>query len=347
MPIYQSHPNVESVAICDANPTLLKEIGDRHSVGIRFSSLEEVLADEGIDAVHLLTPVPLHVDHTLAVLNAGKHCACAVPAATELDGLQRIIDARRKANKVYMLMETAAYSREFLFVRDMHLRGEFGPLTFLRGFYTQDLEGDFPPYWYPMPPMHYITHAVAPILALTETRATRVSCFGAGVLRPDLQRPGGNTFPLQHATFQLEGTLAIAEVTRSWFQVARSFVEAFSVYGERKSFEWPLLHDEDPVVFTLDDERPAKRRDATYKRVSIPFRPDLLPAELAQFADGDHGGSHPHLVNEFISSIVENRMSAIDAVRASNWTATGICANESSLRNGEPIEIPSFGSVNP
>jgi predicted dehydrogenase len=277
VPIYQRHPHVGRVAICEANADLLQEIGDSLGVADRFNSLEQVLHDESIDAVHLLTPVPYHVEHTLAVLRAGKHCACAVPMATELEDLRQIIGAAEDADRNYMMMETAAYSREFLFVQEMHSRGEFGNLTFLRGSHIQDLEGDYPLYWHAQPPMHYICHSIAPILALTRTRATRVVCFGAGKLRPDIQRPGGNRFPLQSALFQLEGTDVIAEVTRSWFQVARSFVESFSVYGERRSFEWPLTEDENPVVFTLEEDRPATRRNATFQSVTIPFRPDLLP----------------------------------------------------------------------
>jgi len=340
VPIYQNHPNVGRVAICDANAKLVEEIGDLNSVEDRFTSLESVLADDRFDAVHLLTPVPLHVEQTLAVLSAGKHCACAVPMATSIDGLMQVVEAKKRADRNYMMMETSAYSREFLYVRDMHERGEFGNLTFLRGSHIQDLEGDYPLYWHAQPPMHYICHAIAPILALTKTRATQVNCLGAGVLRHDLQQPGGNPFPLQTALFQLEGTQAVAEVTRSWFQVARSFVESFSVYGERRSFEWPLLDGDSPVIFTLDEERPKTRRDASAKRVSIPYRPDLLPPELSRFAEGGHGGSHPHLVHEFISSIVESREPAIGAVTAANWTATGICANESALKNGESVLIP-------
>lgn len=342
VPIYQRHPAVERVTICDTNPDLVSEIGDRHGIESRFTRLEDVLSDASIDAVHLLTPVPLHVEQTLAVLQSGKHCACAVPMATDLADLERIVAAEKQTGKVYMMMETSAYSRQYLFVKDMYDKGLFGNLTFLRGAHIQDLEGDYPLYWSAQPPMHYICHAIAPILALTRTRATRVICLGAGKLRADIQQPGGNSFPLQTALFQLEGTAAVAEVTRSWFQVARSFIESFSVYGERRGFEWPVMEDEDPVVFTLDQERPAHRRNASACHVSVPYRPDLLPPELAEFADGGHGGSHPHLVHEFISSIVESRPSAIDAATAANWTATGICANESSLRNGEAVVIPKF-----
>jgi predicted dehydrogenase len=241
-----------------------------------------------------------------------------------------------------MMMETAAYSREFLLAKDLFEKGEFGELTFLRGTYYQDLEGDYPDYWRAQPPMHYATHASAPIFALTGRRATAVRCMGSGRLRPKIQMPEGNTFPLQSALFELEGTDIIAEVTRSWFQVARSNIEAFSVYGDRGGFEWEQLEGEGPVVFKFDEWEPKHRRNASARRVQPPYRPDLLPAELHAHMEGWHGGSHPHLVHEFISSIVEARPSAINAKTAADWTAPGICANNSSLLNGVRVQIPNF-----
>lgn len=342
-PIYQQHPDVEKVVLCERDEPLLHRVGDRLGIGDRFNSLEELLEADACDAVHLVTPVPLHAEQTVAVLEAGKHCACAVPMATELDDLRRIVAAQKASGKNYMMMETAVYTREFLYARDLHARGELGNLIFLRGTYFQDLEGDYAAYWRAQPPMHYITHALAPLLALAGTHAEKVCCLGSGRLRPDIQQPGGNIFPLQSALFPLAGTNLAAEVTRSWFQTARAYTEAFSAYGDRRGFEWQQLEHEDPVLFTLEPLQPGQRgRAVTAERVRTPFRPDLLPAQLASFASGGHGGSHPHLVHEFVRSIVEERSPAVDAVTSADWTAPGLCAHESALRGGELVVIPDF-----
>ncbi|MFN8487746.1 MAG: Gfo/Idh/MocA family oxidoreductase [Caldilineaceae bacterium] len=342
VPIYQQHPDVEQVAICDPNEAVLQRVGDRFGVEDRFTRLEDLLADQRYDAVHLLTPVPLHVEQTLAVLSAGKHCACAVPMATSLEDLWRIIAAQQAAGKNYMMMETGAYLREFFFVQDLYTRGELGALTFLRGTYYQDLEGNYPTYWRAQPPMHYLTHAIAPLLALTQKRVEKVCCMGSGRLRPDIQQPGGNSFPLQTGIFKLADSDLVAEVTRSWFQVAHPYTETFSVYGEKRGFEW-LLEHEKPLLFTLEAVQPTHRgRSATTEQVTVPDRADLLPAAIARFTSGGHGGSHPHLAHEFVRSIVEGRTPAIDAYKAADWTAPGICANASALRGGEPILLPDF-----
>jgi len=347
VPIYQQHPDVEQVAICDLNQEVVQRVGDKFGIEDRFTRLEDLLADARYDAVHLLTPVPLHVEQTLAVLNAGKHCACAVPMATSLADLWRIIAAQQASGKNYMMMETGAYLRETFFVQDLYARGELGTLTFLRGTYYQDLEGNYPTYWRAQPPMHYLTHAIAPLLALTQKRIEKVSCMGSGRLRPDIQQPDSNVFPLQTGLFQFAESDLVAEVTRSWFQVAHPYTETFSVYGDKRGFEW-LLEHEKPLLFTLEPLDPSRRgRPVTTEQVTVPYRPDLLPAAIAHFANGGHGGSHPHLAHEFVRSIVEQRAPAIDVYQSANWTAPGICANESALRGGELILIPDFRAPKP
>ena len=349
-PIYQLHPNVASVGICDPDAARLAHVGDALDIphDQRFARLDDVLADDTFDAVHLLTPVPLHAEQTLAVLGAGKHCACAVPMATTLNDLGRIVAAQRQSGKQYMMMETAVYTREFLFAQDLLARGELGRLTFLRGTYYQDLEGDYPLYWRAQPPMHYATHALAPLLALAQTRAASVCCLGSGRLRPDIQQPDGNVFPLQTAIFRLAGSDVAAEVTRSWFQTARAYTEAFSVYGERQGFEWPQLEHEDPLLFTLEPVVAGQRgRQVTATRIVVPDRADLLPPPIARFTQGGHGGSHPHLAHAFVRCIVEDQPSQINAVVAADWTAAGLCAHESALRDGERVVVPQFTAVEP
>ena len=343
VPIYKKHPAVGKVTACDPNPELLQRVAAENGIESRKSTLDEVLADETVDAVHLLTPVPFHVEQTLKVLNSGLHCACAVPAATDLDDLRKIVDAEKRSRKNYMMMETGVYTREFLYAQQMIETGELGNITFLRGTYYQDLSGDRPDYWRAQPPMHYGTHALGPVLALAKKRAVKVCCMGSGTLHPHIQMPGGNRFPLQTGIFRLEDSDVAVEVTRSWFQTARTYTEAFSVYGDKSGFEWQQIESEDPMVYRLETPPPGQVwNDAPGERVKVPFRPDLFPEELEEFTEGWHGGSHPHLVHEFISSIAESRPAAINAIQSANWTAPGICANLSSLQDGDPVTIPAF-----
>jgi predicted dehydrogenase len=361
VPVYLHHPDVARLTICDTNPQVLSEVGERYEVRSRYARLEDVLEDPSIDAVHLVTPIHQHASQAVRVLDAGKHCASTVPAATTIDELRAIVASQRRSGRVYMMMETAVYTREFLYVQERVRSGAMGRLQFLRGAHYQDMEG-WPDYWAGLPPMHYATHAIGPLLSLAGARAERVRCIGSGRMRQELQSRYGNPYPVETAIFQLEPGVAALEVTRSLFEVARGYTERFDVLGEHESFEWPQIESgplrEDPVVFRMGAPEPGRGRPISTSRVEIPDRADLLPVEIRRFTrqgvydesrphlsflqGGGHGGSHPHLVNEFVRSIVEERAPAVGAVTAANWTAAGICAHESAMQGGATIEIPAF-----
>ena len=357
VPIYLHHPQVESLAICDTDCELLGEIGDRYEVSERYTDLTQILEAAEIDAVHLITPIPLHAEQSVAVLESGKHCACTVPMGTSLSELKSIISAQKRSGKNYMMMETAVYTREFLLVKEMLRRGEIGRIQFLRGAHYQDME-NWPSYWRGLPPMHYATHAISPLLMLLQTRASHVHCFGSGKMRDELCEPYGNPFPVETAIFKLEGTDVAAEVTRTLFHTARAYTESFSVYGEKATFEWPQIEGEDPVVYRMEPLQSGRGRPIRVERLSAPDRRDLLPPSIQRFTQrgvydetnphlsfrqgGGHGGSHPHLVHEFVSSVVEESNPEVCVLWAADITAAGICAHESAMNGGGRVEIPRF-----
>lgn len=346
LPIYLRHPEVRKVVVCDRDEERAREIGKKFDV-TSVVDLDDVLGSDEIDAVHLVTPMPDHATQSLQVLNAGKHCACAVPMGLSIDELRMVVEKQRESELVYMMMETAVYTREFLFVQNLLDSGEFGQVQFMRGDHYSAYERW--PRWKWHPPMHYATHAVAPLLALMGARASKVNCRGSGTIRPELNEPFRAEFPAQTAVFELDGTNVAAEVTRIVFDTAREEREGFCVYGHDATFEWRQTQQDSCVLFRSDRGRESgstKSRSrqplVVAERPSIPDGKDPLPTSLMEFTRGGHGGSHPRLVHEFVTSITERRSPSVDAVTAADWTAAGVCAHLSALAGGETVEVPRF-----
>jgi predicted dehydrogenase len=332
--IYAAHPGVGRVALVEPHDATRAEVAARNGITDTFRSLEDLLESDRFDAVHVVTPVRFHADHVVAVLESGRHCMSAVPMATEIDDLRRIIAAVQSSGNRYMMAETAVFAREYFYARDAYQQGELGDLTFFKGAHLQDLTG-YPWYWQGYPPMKYVTHALSPALALADARVTRVQAIGSGVL--PVESKYDNQHPLQCGLFRLDRDNLAAEITMAFFATAHGFYEGFSAYGTRGSIEWPQAHDGPMMRHTMD---PGKHTQVDL--VDPPDRPDLLPPELACFVSGDHGGSHPHLAHEFVSAVLEDRKPVVDEITAANWTAPGICAHQSAMLDGAAVEVPRF-----
>ena len=348
IPIYQKHPNAEMVAICQRNSTKLDEIGNAFGIKKRYTDYGKLLKDPEIDAIHINTPIPNHAEQSIAALKAGKHVACTVPMATTVEECQQIVELVKETGLYYMMMETVIYSREFLFVKELYEKGELGRIQFLRASHQQEMAG-WPGYWEGLPPMHYATHCVGPILALPRGEAEYVSCFGSGRIDEKLIPIYGSPFAIETCHIKFKDSDLAAELTRSLFNTARQYRESFDVYGSKKSFEWTLIEHEDSVIHTGEDP----------ERVKIPDYAHLLPDEIASFTtqgvyDTDdnqhlsfiqgsgHGGSHPHLVHQFLMALVEGRMPYPNAVQSANITCVGILAHDSAMKDGEIIRLPNF-----
>jgi predicted dehydrogenase len=353
IPIYQRHPQANMYAICQRDEKKLNQIGDALKIDKRFTKYADVLADPAVDFVHINTPIPDHAPMSIAALKAGKHVMCTVPMATSIEDCRTIVELVKKTGLKYMMAETVVYAREYLFVKEMYDKGELGKVQFLQASHQQDMDG-WPNYWPGLPPMHYATHCVGPCLALTGGEAEYVSCFGSGTIRQELIAKYNSPFAVETCHIKYRNSDITARIYRSLFDTARQYRESFDVYGTKKAFEWQLIEGEDPVLHT------AKRPEPEIpQRVKVPDYAHRLPEPIQRFTTkgvydhdenthlsftqgGGHGGSHPHLVHEFVSALVAGRNPYPNAVQSANWTCVGICAHQSALKGGEIVRLPEF-----
>jgi predicted dehydrogenase len=346
LPIIKAHPRTELYAICQRSEDRLEMLGRQYQVPHRCREFEDMIAIEELDAVLIMSPVSEHYRMAKLALEAGKHTASTVTMANTTEECLELVKARNKSKKVYMMFETAVYTRTFLFVKELHDTGKLGKIQFLRGSHQQNMSmPGWPAYWYGFPPMLYATHALSPLLALAGHPVESVVCYGSGTIRKEYAEIYGCPFAVETAYLKLKDTDLVCEVTRSLFDTIRQFRESFDVYASKLSFEWEQIAGEGPVLFSgLEDA----------ERIVVPDYANRLPESIQAFTGGQvhddghassvqgggHGGSYPHLIHEFISAILAGRPTAIDADVAANWTMVGICAHESAMRNGQRVVIP-------
>ncbi|MBL6725364.1 MAG: Gfo/Idh/MocA family oxidoreductase, partial [Rubripirellula sp.] len=277
IPIYQSHPNTNVVAICRRNEAEMNKVGDQFGIEGRYTKFEQVLADPDVDFVHINSPISDHAWMSLQALDAGKHVMCTVPMATTIEECRQIVEKVKETGLKYMMAETVVYSREFLFIKDLYEKGELGDIQHLAASHPQDMDG-WPEYWQRMIPMHYATHVVSPCLGLVKGLAEYVSCFGSGKVREDIAEKSGNPFAVQSCHIKVKDSDLTAHIWRFLYDVARQYRESFDVYGTKKSFEWTLVENEPHVIHTAKKPEPE-----IAEKIEVPDFAHLLPEQIRKY----------------------------------------------------------------
>ena len=125
------------------------------------------------------------------------------------------------------------------------------------------------------------------------------------------------------------------------------------MYGTKKSVRVDAGGDEPHVIHTAKKPEPEIAEQGRSARLRPPAAgadpqftqpSEIHDAEHLSFIQGGgHGGSHPHLVNEFVTALLDNRDPWPNAEQSANWTCVGICAHQSALKGGEIVKLPDFG----
>ena len=91
-------------AIASKNNERRESFGDKYNIdaALRFSSYDDLLNSENIDAVYISTPHTLHAEWTIKAAGKGKHVLCEKPGAVNFREGQQVIEAVREAGVFYM-----------------------------------------------------------------------------------------------------------------------------------------------------------------------------------------------------------------------------------------------------
>ncbi len=320
---FQDHPNVEIVAVSDLFSDRCTALAKECRCPKTYPSLEELVKDDRVEAVFIATDAPSHARHCLEALKYGKHVATAVPAVFgSLEEAHQVHEAVRKSGLKYMMFETSYFHEDLAAMRQIYHAGGFGKLDYAEGEYFHYMEEPIDSYkgWrVGLPPQWYPTHSNAYYCGVTGGSFKEVSCMGIPSKIKHLQatnNPYKNPFGTEIALFRTsEG--GAARMAVSWDTPGDSG-EKGRVRGERGSFY--------------------QKYEGLEKRLPNTRRPPLPPG----VDPGGHGGSHGHLMNEFVSAVLQDRKPLVDVNQALNMTVAGIVAHQSALKGGELLKIPQF-----
>jgi predicted dehydrogenase len=119
--------------LCDARAEELERVGAAHPGAQRTTDMAEMLADETLDAVVLATPVPLHAEHAVAVLEAGKHCFVEKPLAQSVADAERVVAAAAEHDRILMVDHLLEYHPGVEKLKGIVDSGELGDIHYIYG----------------------------------------------------------------------------------------------------------------------------------------------------------------------------------------------------------------------
>lgn len=328
------------VALCDLWEERLLEVGKRYNVAT-YTDYDRFL-EHDMDAVILANYFHEHAPFAIKALAAGKHvmseCICN---ATLGEGVA-LCRAVEKSGLIYMLAENYPYTAFNMEMRRVYQTGEIGRVTYAEGEYNHPMAPEdrlrIAPgmnHWRNwIPSTYYCTHALAPLVFITDTMPVMVNGLSIACREPDTKTvrrgdPGsvilcrmdngsvfrifGLTLPGHSNWYRVHGTRGAMEITRGP-----------GYYGPGQVRVW---HEE-------WDMKPGEIRD----RIYLPDWP--VHADLARKAG--HGGGDFWTNFEFANAIRSGTQPFLDVYRGVAMSSVGILAWKSALKDGMPLEVPDF-----
>jgi predicted dehydrogenase len=169
---------------CESDPAARERVAAALPAGTRLSdSLDELLADDGLDGVLLATPVRSHAELAIRVLGAGKHCFVEKPLAQSLADAQRVLDAAAASGRVLMVGHLLEYHPGVRALAQLIAAGELGRIHYI---YTHRLNlgllrADENALW------SLGAHDVSVILSLAGEQPVELDARGECYMRPGIE----------------------------------------------------------------------------------------------------------------------------------------------------------------
>ena len=129
---YRGREDAKIVAVCDTNKGHARDKAREWGVEKVYTDYAQVLNDNDVDVVELLTPHHLHCPMTIQAAEAGKHISVQKPMALTAAEADKMIAAAKKAGVRLRVYETFVYYAPAMRAKQMIDAGEIGDVRAIR-----------------------------------------------------------------------------------------------------------------------------------------------------------------------------------------------------------------------
>ena len=337
------HLGMELVALCDAWEERLTALSGELEVAA-YTDYDRFL-EHDLDAVVLANYFHQHAPFAIKALEAGKHVMSETSACFTLAQGVALVEAVERTGRAYVFAENYPYSRYNQEMRRLYRAGEIGEFRYGEGEYVHPFSAEGKNRIAPgvnhwrnwLPATYYNTHALAPVMHITDTWPTAVNGFviprdGADPQITRTARVGdlasmiavrmdnGAVVKLLQGQLRGEASWVRVHGTRGLMENLRT-----GAHGERQQLR---LKKE---AFDTEDGQPVERL----------YLPDF-PAFAAEAQKAGHGGGDFFTTYHFARAIRGEEAPFWDVYRGVACSIVGILAYRSALDGSNTVEVPDL-----
>lgn len=327
------------VAICDIWEEALERAGRELKVAT-YTDFDKFL-EHNMEAVILANYFHQHAPFAIKALKAGYHAmsettACKTPA----EGVA-LVEAVEKSGKIYMFAENYPYFAYNQEMRRLYQAGEVGEMLYGEGEYNHPLDARAVNMLSPgmnhwrnwIPPTYYCSHALAPLMFITDTRPVRVNALSIASREVQTQRL---TVRRGDPGFVMLCRMDNESVVRLFGLMLPGHSVWYRIHGTRGLME-NLRTGNTGMLRVVRERWDMKKGDVREKIYAPEFPHHAELAGRAGHAGGDFFASYA-----FAEAIRSGQPPYLDVYKGVDMSLVGIQAWRSCLAEGAPFEIPDF-----
>lgn len=327
------------VALCDTWEQRLLEVGKQYGVAT-YTDYDKFL-EHDMDAVILANYFDEHAPFAIKALKAGMHVMSETSCNATLAEGVALCRAVEKSGKIYMLAENYPYTAFNMEMRRIYRTGEIGEVAYAEGEYnhpsalrsslSRSPGTDHWRNW--IPSTYYCTHALAPLVYITDTMPISVNALAFQV--------GPKRSPIRHGD---TGSLTLCTMNNgSVFRIFGMGVPGHSIWYRVHGTRGAMESTRGPGYFGPEEVRIWHepwdlKRGEKAERVYKPDWPEH--GDLAR--EAGHGGGDFWTNFEFANAIRRRKQPFLNVYRGVAMSSVGILAWKSVLENGKQFKIPDF-----
>jgi len=134
---YRRNPGVDVVAICDKNIAYSRAKAEKFNIPRQYENTTDLISQNDIDAVSIITWNNTHMPLAVAALNAGKHVLCEKPTALNAAEALLMQKAAKDNNKLLMIGFVRRFAERVALAKQMIVSGDIGDIYYIKTEYLR------------------------------------------------------------------------------------------------------------------------------------------------------------------------------------------------------------------